>query len=277
MSTGTSRSDNRSSRKFSNSSSSLAIDRQLADDHAAHGAQQSRRAQMHEPLVEHAHRIARLLEKENRVARVHLVRCADRLLHEREIAADEPSRRPPRAHDARDPAPDARGGPRSGERREQRRHRRVARARDEIVDRRPVKGAKSRSAHQPEMQRGDVRVADEDLRIAPEHLRLEIREHAHRAVATRAADHRLHLGVQPHPHEVLGAALILHALEPSAGCDLGVEHHAVARVLERLDARAAASLDGARTTEPRCRSHRPSRWALGEGGVRCLADRASFS
>ena len=59
--------------------------------------EQARGAQVHEPLVDDRHRIARLLDEEDRALRVDLVVRADRLLHERQIAADEPSRRASRA------------------------------------------------------------------------------------------------------------------------------------------------------------------------------------
>jgi hypothetical protein len=51
------------------------------------------RSQLHEALVDEGHRIAHFLEKQDRVGGVDLVRRADRLLHEREVAADEPARR----------------------------------------------------------------------------------------------------------------------------------------------------------------------------------------
>ena len=73
------------------------VEREVAEDDAAHLREQPRGAQLHEPLVDERHRIADLLEEEDRVGRVDLVGRADRLLHEREVAADEASRRAARA------------------------------------------------------------------------------------------------------------------------------------------------------------------------------------
>ena len=128
---------------------------------------------------------------------------------------------------------------------EQRRHGRVARARNEVVDRRAVEDAQARAAHEPEVERRDVRVADERLRVAAKDLGLEVRDHARGAVAAGAADHRLHARVEPHSHEVLGATLVLHALEAAHGADLAVENHAVARALERLHAAVSQPSRGA--------------------------------
>ena len=57
-----------------------AVDRQLAEDDPADVAQQPGGAEVHKALVGDRHGVARLLEKENRVARIHLVGRADGLL-----------------------------------------------------------------------------------------------------------------------------------------------------------------------------------------------------
>jgi len=86
------------------------------------------------------------------------------------------------------------------------------------------------------MQGRDVRVPDECFRIALEDLRLEERDHAHRAVTSGAADDRLHAGIQPDPHEILGATFVLGAREATQRRDLRIEKNRVPRALERLDA-----------------------------------------
>jgi hypothetical protein len=77
----------------------------------------ARRAQLHETFVDERHGIAHLLEEENRVRGVDLVGRSDGLLHEREIAADEPSGRAARLHGARVSLPSACGRRGVGERR----------------------------------------------------------------------------------------------------------------------------------------------------------------
>src|SRR5215218_6807423 len=111
---------------------------------------------MDETLVHVRHRVARLLEEEDRVARVDLVRGADALLDEREVAADEAPRRAPRAYRACDLTPELGARARRAEGGQERRHRRVAAARDEVVHRGPVEDAEPRATHEPEVQRRDV-------------------------------------------------------------------------------------------------------------------------
>src|SRR4051812_47115942 len=65
------------------------VERQLPEDDATNLWQQPGCSEVHETLVHDRHRVTRLLEKENRVTHVDLVRRADRLLNEREVAADE--------------------------------------------------------------------------------------------------------------------------------------------------------------------------------------------
>src|SRR5688500_12805689 len=66
-----------------------AVQRELAEHDSAHLAQQSRGAEMEQPLVDDRHRIPGLLEKEDGVAGVDLVWGSDGLLHQREIAASQ--------------------------------------------------------------------------------------------------------------------------------------------------------------------------------------------
>src|SRR5437868_15099302 len=66
-----------------------AIERELAEDDAGDFLEESGGAQMHQAFIDDGHRIARLLDEENGAVDVDLVQGADRLLHERQIAADE--------------------------------------------------------------------------------------------------------------------------------------------------------------------------------------------
>ncbi len=169
----------------------------------------------------------------DRVGGVDLVRRADGLLHEGEIPAHQPTDGPSRLHRAGDVAAEPRRGARGGERGEHGRRRDVARAGNQVVHRGAVKGAQSGQAHQPQVQHRDVRVADERLRVRAEQLGIEIRQHAHSAVAARAADHRLHPRIEPHLREAGGAALVLGALVAARRRELGIDEDAVAGTLER--------------------------------------------
>src|SRR3954469_25275953 len=158
---------------------------------------------------------------------------SERLPPTRRPAAETP-RRAPRLGGPSHVATDARRGTRRGERGEERRHRWIASARNQVVHRWPMEDAQMRAAHEPEVERGDVRVADERFRVALEDSRLEVGDHADRTVATRTADDCLDPGIQPHAHEVLCAALVLSSGEAAQRGDLGIEEHRVARALERL-------------------------------------------
>jgi hypothetical protein len=92
------------------------------------------------------------------------------------------------------------------------------------------------ATHQPQMQSGDVGVADERLGVSPKDFRIEMRKHAHRSVSTRSPDDGLHTRVEPHPHEVFGASLVFTSLKASQFADLGVEEHGEPRALERFHA-----------------------------------------
>src|ERR1700737_498537 len=67
------------------------IQREVTEHNSAHMAQKSGGAKMQQTLVGDRHRIVYLFEEENRVARVDLVRSANRLLHERQIPACQSS------------------------------------------------------------------------------------------------------------------------------------------------------------------------------------------
>src|SRR6185437_5585331 len=107
---------------------------------------------------------------------------------------------------------------------------------DEIVDRWTVKASEVRASHQPEMERGDVRVSDERFGIVLEDCRVEMWKEPHRAVAAGARDHGLHLRVEPHPHQIFGAALVFGAREARQMVDLRIEQHGESGALERPDA-----------------------------------------
>ena len=86
------------------------------------------------------------------------------------------------------------------------------------------------------MERSDIRVTDEGLRVAAEYLWLEMWNHSGRTIATGAADHCLHARVEPDSHEVLGATFVFRALESTHRGDLAVEHDAVPSSFERANA-----------------------------------------
>ena len=189
---------------------------------------------MNEPLVDDGHRVARLLEKEDRVADLDLVRRPDRLLHKREIPADEPAGSAARLRPASHVATDASRRPGGRKRREQRRHCRIAHARDQIIDGGTMENAQVRTTHEPEVQRGDIRVADEWLWVTLEDLGLEVGNHAHSAISPSAADDRFDAGIQPYPHEVLGATFVFGARETTQRRDLRIEENGISGTLERF-------------------------------------------
>jgi hypothetical protein len=98
-----------------------------------------------------------------------------------------------------------------------------------------VKHAKAGLAHQPEVERGDIRVPNEDLWIIREDLGLEIGQHANGAIPARSADHCLDPRVEPHAHEIRRAALVLESLKTAELCDVRIENHFVAGALESFD------------------------------------------
>ena len=106
---------------------------------------------------------------------------------------------------------------------EQRARRRVARDRNQIVHRRTVEDAETGLPHQPQVKRSDVGVADEDLWIAAEDFGLEIWNHSRCAVSAGSADHGFDARVEPHPHEVRGAPLVLLSREAPELEDIGIE------------------------------------------------------
>ena len=77
------------------------------------------------------------------------------------------------------------------------------------------------------MECRDVGVSNEGFRIAAEDFRIQVREESHRSIPSGAADHRFHIGVEPDSHQVLGAPLVLFALEPPKALNLGVKNHVV--------------------------------------------------
>src|SRR5205085_4949363 len=123
---------------------------------------------MDETLIDDRHGVARLLEEEDRVANVDLVCRLDRVQHEGEIPAHESTRGASGLGGARHIATDASRRTWSCKCREQGSYRWIARARDQIVHGGSMEDAHMRAAHEPEMQRGDVRVADERFWIALE-------------------------------------------------------------------------------------------------------------
>src|SRR5712691_5583663 len=124
-----------------------AIERELAEDDAPDIVQQSRRAKVEEPLVGDGHRIAGLFEEKNGVPRIDLVRSANRLLHQGKISAGKPTDSPARPHSTRDFASELGFGARRSKRSQKRVCRGIGPAREEIVERWPVKDAQLRSAH----------------------------------------------------------------------------------------------------------------------------------
>ena len=97
-----------------------------------------------------------------------------------------------------------------------------------------MKNTKTCLAHEPQVQRCDIRVSDKDFRIVAKDLRLEIGKHSHRAVSAGAPDDRLDPRVEPHAHEIGCAALILVALKSSELRNVGIEDDLVTGALERL-------------------------------------------
>ena len=213
-----------------------SVERQLAKDDAGEVVHQPRGAEVDQPLVDDGHRVARLFDEEDRSRRVHLVVGADRLLHEREIAADQPAGGLSGQHGAREVLAELRRGPGDRQRADERSEGRIAHARREIVDGRAVERAQATLLDEPEVQRGDVGVADEGLRVEAKDGRLQVRQHAHGAIAAGPADDRVHSRVEPHAHETLGTALVFAAREPAHLFDLGVENDGEPRALERLHA-----------------------------------------
>ena len=61
----------------------------MAENDPAHVPEQTSSAEVEQPLIGDGHRIARLLEEENRILCVDLVRCADALLYEGKISTCE--------------------------------------------------------------------------------------------------------------------------------------------------------------------------------------------
>jgi hypothetical protein len=107
-----------------------------------------------------------------------------------------------------------------------------------------VKDPEIRPSHQPQVERGDIRVADKRLRVPAEDLRFEVRDHADSPVAARAADHGLDPRIEPHSHEVLGPALVLVALEAAHRGDFGVEDHPIAGPFQGADSPAEPAGSG---------------------------------
>src|SRR6185312_5346509 len=95
--------------------------------------------------------------------------------------------------------------------------------------------------------------------------------HAHRAIAAGAANDRLDAWIEPHAHEILGAAFVLGALEAAAEPDYGVEDDREADVFECFH----AAHEPARSGSIRRRDH-ADRVSLRDGSRaqqrwRCLA------
>jgi hypothetical protein len=178
---------------------------------------------MDEPFIDDRHRISCLLDEENRAVHVDLVRRADRLLHERQVSSDDAPDGASRHDAARQLAsePTRRTWGREGG--EKRRHRWIATARNQIVDGRSVKAAEVRAPHEPQVQRGDVGVADERLGVVAEDVGIEMREQSHGAIPAGAGDNGFHVGVDPHAHETVRAALVLGPGEARQPLDLRVE------------------------------------------------------
>ena len=83
------------------------------------------------------------------------------------------------------------------------------------------------------MQRRDVGVSDEGLRVAAEDIGIEMRKQSHCAVAAGAGDNGLHIGVDPHAHETVRAAFVFGASETRQPLDLRVEQDVESGALER--------------------------------------------
>ena len=209
-----------------------AIERELTEDDSRHFLEESGGAEVHESFIDDRHRVARLFDEENCSLHVDLVRRADRLLHEREIPADEPSGRASRLDGARQLASDRLEWTGCRERGDERRRRGIAQTRNQIVDRGAVKAPQVRAPHEPQVQRGDVRIADERLRVVVEDGRIEMWQEAHGAIAASARDDRVDLRIEPHAHEAFGASLIFGARESRKALDVRIELHDEAGALQ---------------------------------------------
>src|SRR5205823_12566395 len=106
----------------------------------------------------------------------------------------------------------------------------------QVVKCRTVKHSELCPAHQPKVQRGNVRVADESLWVPPKHIRVEVRNDSDRSVAPGRRDHRFYIRVAPNLHQVFGALLVLAFMKASLAFDLGLENDLVARFFHRLRA-----------------------------------------
>src|SRR5689334_17270953 len=98
-----------------------------------------------------------------------------------------------------------------------------------------MENSELRAPHQPEMERGDVRVADEDFGIPAEEIRLEVWNHSHSAVAASCGNDRFDLGIAPHLHQAFRALLIFAVMKTSFALDLGFQDHFEAGLLHRFD------------------------------------------
>src|SRR5678815_2718807 len=119
------------------------------------------------------------------------------------------------------------------------------------------------------MKRSDIGVADKNLWIAAEYLRLEIWNHSRCAIAACSTDHGFDARIEPHAHEVCGASFVLPASESPHLHDVGIEYHFIAGALEcfhsaremtfprrirwRNNSNRLASGDCGRTNQPRFR------------------------
>ena len=98
-----------------------------------------------------------------------------------------------------------------------------------------MKDAQVGASHEPEMERGNIGVADKCLGIALEDLGLQVGNHAHGAIASGATNDGLHMRIQPDAHEVLGAAFVLGAREATERGDFRIEENGVTGALECFD------------------------------------------
>ena len=86
------------------------------------------------------------------------------------------------------------------------------------------------------MQSSDVRVAHEHLRVATEHIGLEIRDDSNRPITARCREHGFHVGIAPHLHQAFGPLLVLALMEAPFFLDFRFENDVIAGFLHRLDA-----------------------------------------
>src|SRR3954463_10550565 len=84
------------------------------------------------------------------------------------------------------------------------------------------------------MERGDVGVADESLRVPAKHVWIQIRDDSHGTVPPGGRDHGLHVRVAPHRHQILGALFVLALMEAALLLNVGFEKDLIACLLHGL-------------------------------------------